>query len=347
VLPRNIRDMNKQTTDQQVREQAADWYDRLAELSADEQQDYQRWLLQSPEHAAAMAWLQQHLGACEHDLLTALAAADHNVSDDRAAEHKAAGEPAARHWRDAVRQFWHSLWPLPAAALAVLLVVGIVYPLLPPADSAVTRPLSYRTATGEQRTEQLADGSEIHMNALSALSVTMQPAQRQVRLEQGEAYFSVAADKQRPFYVDAGSVQIRVVGTAFNVDHTSDGVSIAVAHGEVRVTAGTQHWTLHAGDGVRIRGEQGERYQAGEVSDWRKGWRRVEGEPLADVVAHLQRYSTRPIRLQGIVQTLPFSGRYNQSDVEGTLSLIASLFGLSLQISDDLILLSGHDPGPH
>ena len=74
---------------------------------------------------------------------------------------------------------------------------------------------------------------------------------------------------------------------------------------------------------------------------------KVSDEPLADVVAHLQRYSVRPIRLQGIDQPLPFSGRYNQSDVEGTLTLIADLFGLTLQLSDEQIVLSADEQAQH
>ena len=65
------------------------------------------------------------------------------------------------------------------------------------------------------------------------------------------------------------------------------------------------------------------------------------------VVEHLQRYSQRPIRLQGVDNTLQFSGSYRQSDVEGTLHLIASLFDLSVQLDDDSIIVSGHEQGEH
>jgi transmembrane sensor len=343
--------MTIQTTDNDIREQAADWYDRLHELNAAEQQQYQHWLMQSPQHAAAMSWLQQQLGEHDEALLIALervATANHK-SPPVAAEE---GEVVVPVWRPTLLQtLWQKLrpisgprwWPAPAA-LAMMLALVLAYPLLMQPSVPAVQPLSFNTAVGEQRRERLADGSEIHLNAGSAVSVVLEEKQRLVSLTQGEAYFSVAADKQRPFYVDTGKVQIRVVGTAFNVDNTAGAVSVVVEHGEVRVTLAGQEWTLHAGDGVRISVDRGERFQRAVVSDWRQDWRRAEAEPLADVVAHLQRYSARPIRLQGIEQTLPFSGRYNQSDVEGTLSLIASLFDLSLQVSDDLILLSGNDP---
>lgn len=343
--------MTIQTTDNNIREQAADWYDRLHELNAAEQQQYQRWLMQSPQHAAAMSWLQQQLGEHEEALLIALervATANHKAPSVAVEEGE---EVLPARGAKLLQTLWQKLrpvsgprwWPAPAA-LAMMLALVLAYPLLMQPSVPAVQPLSFNTAVGEQRRERLADGSEIHLNAGSAVSVVLEEKQRLVSLTQGEAYFSVAADKQRPFYVDTGKVQIRVVGTAFNVDNTAGAVSVVVEHGEVKVTLAGQEWTLHAGDGVRISADRGERFQRAVVSDWRQDWRRAEAEPLADVVAHLQRYSARPIRLQGIEQTLPFSGRYNQSDVEGTLSLIASLFDLSLQVSDDLILLSGNDP---
>ncbi|MCD8522914.1 MAG: FecR domain-containing protein [Saccharospirillaceae bacterium] len=346
--------MTIQITDNDIREQAADWYDRLHELNGEEQQQYQRWLMQSPQHAAAMSWLQQQLGEHDEALLIALervATTNHNASSVAAEEGAAVLSARGQRLRHTGLQRLLSIsglrwWPVPAA-LAMTLALVLFYPLFQQPPAPAVQPLSLKTAVGEQHYERLADGSEIHLNAGSAVSVALEENQRRVSLMQGEAFFSVAADKQRPFYVDTGKVQIRVVGTAFNVDNTADTVSVVVGHGEVRVTLAEQEWTLHAGDGLRIRDGHGERFQQEIASGWRQGWRHAEAEPLADVVAHLQRYSPRPIRLQGIEQTLPFSGRYNQSDVEGTLSLIASLFDLSLQLSDDLILLSGHDPEAH
>ncbi len=95
--------MTIQTTDNDIREQAADWYDRLHELNAAEQQQYQHWLMQSPQHAAAMSWLQQQLGEHDEALLIALervATANHKAPSVTAEE----GEVVVPVWRPTLLQ---------------------------------------------------------------------------------------------------------------------------------------------------------------------------------------------------------------------------------------------------
>ena len=55
----------------------------------------------------------------------------------------------------------------------------------------------------------------------------------------GEAFFQVKPDTERPFFVETGEVEIKVVGTAFNVDENSrpGQVVISVTEGKVLVTA--------------------------------------------------------------------------------------------------------------
>ena len=64
----------------------------------------------------------------------------------------------------------------------------------------------------------LEDGTKVWMNADSKLRypVIFHGGERRVYLE-GEAYFEVARDTSRPFFVETGNQQIRVLGTAFNV----------------------------------------------------------------------------------------------------------------------------------
>ena len=64
----------------------------------------------------------------------------------------------------------------------------------------------------------LSDGTKVYLNAASELKYPVQfdSKKRQVHLS-GEAYFEVAKDECRPFFVQAGDVRIRVLGTSFNV----------------------------------------------------------------------------------------------------------------------------------
>jgi ferric-dicitrate binding protein FerR (iron transport regulator) len=87
----------------------------------------------------------------------------------------------------------------------------------------------------------LPDGSKIWLNAASQLqfSTAATGQNRFVQLE-GEAYFEVAADKHRPFIVNANGAEVRVTGTHFNVSaYTGESLSkVALMEGHLSVTSG-------------------------------------------------------------------------------------------------------------
>ncbi|WP_028293275.1 FecR family protein [Oceanobacter kriegii] len=234
-----------------------------------------------------------------------------------------------------------------AAAASLLLLAPLLWFVLgtglnSSASNEVSQAVAvdYATDTAEQQQLTLADGSDLAINANSQLSVALSDTERRVQLQQGEVFFSVARDTQRPFVISTDRGQIRVLGTAFNVDTSGDGLVVSVEHGVVEVTHEGQSWRLYAGEGVRLDGDQAQPFKDQQAGSWRTGWRKVSGEPLSDLVAHLQSHTHKQIQLRDIDGTQTFSGKYRQQDVEGTLELVTDLFGLDLQVSEQQIVIS-------
>lgn len=95
----------------------------------------------------------------------------------------------------------------------------------------------YYTATGEQQSIFLDDGSTIYLDSETNISVTFTPEKRHINMEKGRAVFSVAHDPARPFVVATGSINIRAIGTQFNVNKLNKTkVSVSVTEGKVQVT---------------------------------------------------------------------------------------------------------------
>ena len=96
----------------------------------------------------------------------------------------------------------------------------------------------------------LDDGTKVWINSVSELEF---PARftgdtREVKLS-GEAYFEVAPDARRPFYVWTGDEKIRVLGTAFNVTaYREDGqTEVALLKGKVSFETAAQAYVLTPG----------------------------------------------------------------------------------------------------
>jgi transmembrane sensor len=156
--------------------------------------------------------------------------------------------------------------------------------------------------TAEVRQTSLPDGSTVDLAARSTVSSHYSEGMRLLVMEgeSGEAYFSVARNPQRPFVVQVGTMQVRALGTAFNVRHADDRVVVSVTQGIVEVS--TPNGSAKVGAGNRIVWEvSGDSIPsitpATEASAlaWQQGRLEYHNEPLAAVIADVNRYSQQPI----------------------------------------------------
>ena len=137
------------------------------------------------------------------------------------------------------------------AGIAVLLLCALgLYSrhATPPAAQVM------RTAAGQIRDERLPDGSQLQLAPGSEVHVRIDGKRRQLQLQQGQAWFKVAADTGRPFQVHTPHGTVTALGTAFDVavgDHAS---SVVVTEHTVRVDSGAGHATAQEGQQMRFDG---------------------------------------------------------------------------------------------
>ena len=209
-----------------------------------------------------------------------------------------------------------------------------------------------QTAIGEQAAVTLPDGSSFDLNTNSRVQVAYGRHARVVFLERGEAFFKVAHDTERPFWVRAGGSWVRAVGTAFNVYLRPTGTQVTVSEGVVKVvanvtsnepprtdttTAGTA--SVKAGEQVNVEGpaevvREINPDQLTRLLAWRSSSLYFQDQPLADVVSELMRYTTLKIEISdGRLRDLPIGGTF-QASPEGAEALLTSLhdgFGITIR----------------
>jgi len=219
---------------QLIVEEAASWHLRLNDgaCTAHERSEYLQWLKQSPAHVAEalrMRSLKSLLQAAKLEQL-------------RSSAGGAGGwgvlGPGSR-------------WSLIAAVAAfVLLIVAVILINVASLDDPI------ETHAGEWRELQFPDGSVASLGPRTNVRFEFTAKERLVQLSRGEAMFTVVNDPRRPFYVNAGLVGVRAVGTKFSVSREDRMVLVTVAQGKVAVMKG---------DRVRANaGDQGRAADAGE-----------------------------------------------------------------------------------
>lgn len=213
-----------------VREQAEAWLAYLysGAATAAGRRRFSQWLRESPEHAAAYTGAEQ----LWRDLGLATAAAETPRENDRVItpfvqRNLQASRTAAAGARRYSRR-------TAFATAATLVIATAIVAMLQFYDPNATR---HATGIGEIKTVQLADGSEVTLSGDSAIVAHISEDARRVELTRGRAYFDIVSDEQRRiFHVRAAATEIRVVGTAFDVNKSPDGVRVSVTEGKVQVT---------------------------------------------------------------------------------------------------------------
>ena len=239
-------------------------------------------------------------------------------------------------------------WFGSAVAAAACLVAAVV---LWPLGGQAPEPRQFETARGEQRVIELEDASTVTMNTSSRVSVSVSYGedQRQLQLLEGEAYFEVTPDSDRPFSVDAGSARVTVLGTAFNIERSEQATEITVSEGVVQITElrdgsrASHSMVLRAKQRLTATNE-GLGQLESVVDDRDTAWRRGElvayGMNLPALAAELARYSdTRLLFGDAEVAALSVSGVFRLDDPRATITAVALSLDLDVKAVDDETLL--------
>jgi transmembrane sensor len=213
----------------------------------------------------------------------------------------------------------------------------------------------FQTAIGEQAAVALPDGSSFDLNTDSRIWVDYSQRQRVIRLERGEAFFKVAHDTQRPFWVRAGDYWVRAVGTAFNVYLRPTGVEVTVSEGTVKVVNATANEPPPSDAAITgfaaavTAGEQADVHGRAEVIHelnsaqisrllaWRKGSLYFQDQPLGEVVNEMMRYTTLKIEFDDdALRSLPVGGTFQTSPdgVDALLTMLHDGFGTTIRRDD-------------
>jgi len=170
---------------------------------------------------------------------------------------------------------------------------------------------------GGQYTVILPDGTKVWLNSASSLTypVAFNGIQRKVELK-GEAYFEVAKNKQLPFVVHTGKVDVKVLGTHFNVTAYQDEAEIktTLLEGSVKLTVGSASALLVPGQ-QGISGSAEDRIitktvNVNQVVAWKSGYFIFRDSDIKDIMKQIGRWYDVEIEYEGNIPERTFGGTY-------------------------------------
>lgn len=154
-------------------------------------------------------------------------------------------EPTDKHNYQFRRKRAGSYWQA-AAIILVMLASTVFYvwqqgPVKEVAEAG--KPALYAAGSDKQKALTLSDGTRIRLNSNARIRIPegYGRSSREITLE-GEAYFEVVHNEQKPFVIHTSRATIKDLGTAFNVRALPDeqNVQVAVTEGKVSVWSDRQ-----------------------------------------------------------------------------------------------------------
>ncbi|MGX4675913.1 FecR family protein [SAR92 clade bacterium H246] len=357
----NIRQLS---TAEDIEQQAADWLVRLDSDHAPSQQDLQalkEWMQRSPAHTAQLKRLTKYWHSA--NLLTELSfpLPGSQRPDGLLSNLRYQFRQLLTHGRHATATL----------GIAFTLTLAVAMGLYFNSGAGVSGNGIYQTRIGEQNSITLIDGSVIQLNTNSRLQVNYDSEHRDVVLMAGEAHFEVAKEPSRPFAVKAGEGLVRAVGTAFSVRINPEALKVTVTEGKVALrtveqaqlnAASLEQTNIRPADnsviataeppaedrGYLVQGQsvdfqpqassglgnpiqQLKQHDIEQQLAWRKGLLLFAGEPLAQVIQEVNRYTKLDIQIiDADIADLSIGGQFKVGETQAMLKVLETSFGIQV-----------------
>lgn len=202
-----------------------------------------------------------------------------------------------------------------------------------------------KVPVGKDYKVQLADGTEVWLNAASTLvfPLSFTGKTREVTIN-GEAYLEVAKNAGQPFIVHLPGGSVQVLGTAFNVNTYDSGrLQVALVEGSVKMRVAKDSLVLKPGllaaysvqQGMKVSG-----FDADQVLSWRDGIFHFRDTPLEEVFRVIPRWFGVDVVMDSKQTALDrFTGIIDRNrPIQESLDALKALNGIDYYFDKDSVL---------
>ena len=304
---------------------------RSGRVTTDDAEALQRWRTQSPQHEAAFTQAKIFL----RDLA---------VAGEQLERRQA--RPFAARLSQGARGMVSRRGLLGGAIAASVAGYVAVHPPLGAWPSLEELSAGYRTGKGEQRDVAVSDGVSVKLNTQTSLSVLSGGSNPRIELISGEAAVT-ASRTSDPLVLIAGNGQVSAVKANFNV-RCIDGVVLATCiEGTVTVAQSGRRLQLGSGQQVSYSAAQpmgtlASMADATRATAWREKLLVFRDQPLADVVAEVNRYRPGKIVVTNTAlgQRL-VNGTFHTDQLDDFVAQVRQLFNADVRsLPGGIVLLS-------
>lgn len=246
-------------------------------------------------------------------------------------------------------------WPSVAAAAVLLIAAGLgLYQFAAKPPAALKAEL-VNVPFGAHRSIKLSDGSVVHLNAGSQLTIGADYGKKERRITlSGEAFFDIVKDPEHPFLIQSGGITTAVLGTSFNIKAYPEQKDwqINVASGAVKVMREQEVLAAMLTANKALRYDTATRSLAittvhtSEAWQWRNNILHFSNSSLEEIARELERQYNIPITVQG-KQEGHYKISFDKQPLPDVLNILADLTGITYTTEHGKIIIHAQKSNQH
>ena len=249
-----------------------------------------------------------------------------------------------------IRRIWFKRASTIAASILIpVLIISTVY-FYKEMDHYKQIPNIVSVNKGQRAGITLPDGTIVHLNSESKLTYTpdFNGKLREVVLE-GEAFFEVTPNKEKPFIVKTSVFDVEVLGTSFNVSVYNDEniVETALMEGKVKLTMqGCPSKPVYLTPSQKFIYSRSDRQGTISIMEgdtelaWKQGILAFSAEPLEEVFRKIERWYgvTMHYDKESLVND-NFTGQFKMISIQEMMNILRMHYNLKFKIDNNYIYI--------
>lgn len=236
-----------------------------------------------------------------------------------------------------------------AAAIVLPICIAFFTYYLLNVSTTVGTPFIVKADKGDKATVELPDGTNVVLNSASQLSYLSSFGEKERKVElTGEAYFKVAHDEKRTFIVQIGELEVKVLGTSFNVSAYEDvkDITVVLLEGKVGVYTLEASHIMFPGDKIEYNKTThkviASKVHPTDYIEWTKGNLYFEKESLENIMKTLSRIYNVEIRFESDkLSKEHFTGTIPGGGIQNALNILMLTSPFYYEMDDSVIILKG------
>lgn len=201
-------------------------------------------------------------------------------------------------------------------------------------------------ASSDQRMEvTFPDGSKGILNKASSVSFQEEFGKERIVTFEGEAYFDIQKS-EKPFIIKVNDLEVRVLGTAFNLVSNDQEVELSLERGLVALERNGEQTEVFPGQKATFNRTNGaikiEDTNRNNISSWIDNTLVFDDEQLSVVFADIAEHYGIEIKVtKEEINSCRLTATFSNQSLEEVLATLESSIGLKITKADKLIKVSG------